>query len=142
MPALTPRAMPVRENNSALLHVLEAYIETLKAENESLKRQLAARERCPWWCRRLARLMIEPPGPIRGEGAATHPPHRPDDAVQRPRDATDRRGALCDRRPARMGLSARRWSAPWPRCGGSWQGRAHDNLAADRARPWWRRLAG
>ncbi len=53
MPALTPRAMPVRENNSALLHVLEAYIETLKAENESLKRQLAARERCPWWCRRL-----------------------------------------------------------------------------------------
>ena len=56
MPALTPRAMPVRENNSALLHVLEAYIETLKAENESLKRQLAARERCPWWCRRLRRL--------------------------------------------------------------------------------------
>ena len=41
------------ENNSALLHVLEAYIETLKAENESLKRQLAARERCPWWCRRI-----------------------------------------------------------------------------------------
>ena len=53
MPALTDhRAMPVRENNSALLHVLEAYIETLKAENrhESLKRQLAGRERCPWWC--------------------------------------------------------------------------------------------
>ena len=41
--------------NSALQRILEAYIETLKAENESLKRQLAARERCPWWCRRLAK---------------------------------------------------------------------------------------
>jgi hypothetical protein len=36
MPALS--ATPVR------LHVLEAYIETLKAENEILKRQLAAAE--------------------------------------------------------------------------------------------------
>jgi len=38
MPALTPRATPVRADDSALLHVLEAYIETLKAENEILKR--------------------------------------------------------------------------------------------------------
>ena len=67
MPALMSRATPVSADNSALLHLLEAYIETLKAENESLKRQLAAakaraerlmvraaeRERCPWWCRRL-----------------------------------------------------------------------------------------
>jgi hypothetical protein len=67
MPALTPRSTPVREGDLALLHVLEAYIETLKAENEILKRRLAAaearaerlmvraasRERCPWWCRRL-----------------------------------------------------------------------------------------
>jgi len=33
MPALTPRATPVRANDTALLHVLKAYIETLKAEN-------------------------------------------------------------------------------------------------------------
>jgi hypothetical protein len=41
---IMPRATPVRANDSALLHVLEAYIETLKAENEILKRQLAAAE--------------------------------------------------------------------------------------------------
>jgi hypothetical protein len=39
-----PRATPVRADDSALLHVLEAYIETLKAENEILKRRLAAAE--------------------------------------------------------------------------------------------------
>ena len=39
MPALMPRATP-----HPLLHVLEAYIETLKAENETLKRQLGAAE--------------------------------------------------------------------------------------------------
>ena len=44
MPALTPRATPVREGNSALVRVLEACIETLKAENEILKRRLAAAE--------------------------------------------------------------------------------------------------
>ena len=38
------RATPVRPNYSALLHVLEAYIETLKAENEILKRRLADAE--------------------------------------------------------------------------------------------------
>ena len=41
MPALTPRATPVRADDTALLHVLNAYIETLKAENEILKRRLA-----------------------------------------------------------------------------------------------------
>jgi hypothetical protein len=41
MPALTPRATPVRADDTALLHVLKAYIETLKAENEILKRRLA-----------------------------------------------------------------------------------------------------
>ena len=33
MPALTPRATPVHADYTALLHVLKAYIETLKAEN-------------------------------------------------------------------------------------------------------------
>ena len=37
-------ATPVSADDSALLHVLQAYIETLKAENEILKRQLAAAE--------------------------------------------------------------------------------------------------
>jgi hypothetical protein len=41
MPALTPRATPVHADDTALLHVLKAYIETLKAENEILKRRLA-----------------------------------------------------------------------------------------------------
>jgi hypothetical protein len=44
MPALTPRATPVRADDTALLHVLNAYIETLKAENEILKRRLADAE--------------------------------------------------------------------------------------------------
>ena len=44
MPVLTPHATPVRSDASALLHVLEAYIETLKAENEILNRRLAAAE--------------------------------------------------------------------------------------------------
>jgi hypothetical protein len=55
---LRPRPTPVREAN-ALVRVLEASIETLRAENEILERQLAAaearaaaRDRCPWWCRR------------------------------------------------------------------------------------------
>jgi acetyl esterase/lipase len=59
MAAPTPRATPVSEGDLMRLRVLEAYIETLRAENEMLKRRLAAaevqaagRERCPWWCRR------------------------------------------------------------------------------------------
>jgi hypothetical protein len=44
MPASTPRATPDRAEDAALLHVLEAYNETLKAENEILKRQLADAE--------------------------------------------------------------------------------------------------
>jgi hypothetical protein len=44
MPALTPRATPVRADDTALLHVLKAYIETLKAETEILKRRLADAE--------------------------------------------------------------------------------------------------
>ena len=42
MPVLLPRAII---DNSARLRVLEAYNETLKAENESLKRQLTAAEK-------------------------------------------------------------------------------------------------
>ena len=44
MPARTPRATFGREDDSALVRVLEAHIETLKAENEILKRRLAAAE--------------------------------------------------------------------------------------------------
>jgi len=69
------RATPVREDD-ALVRVLEASVETLKAENEILRRRLAAaearaaaRERCPWWCRRLGSPAIGPPGPNQGEGA-------------------------------------------------------------------------
>ena len=43
MPALMPRATPVREDDE-LLRVLEASIETLKAENQILRRRLAAAE--------------------------------------------------------------------------------------------------
>ena len=70
MPALMPCATPVCADDSALLHVLEAYIETLKAENEILKRRLAAaearRERCPWWCRRLGSPDERATGPRSG----------------------------------------------------------------------------
>ena len=44
MPALLLRPTPVPEGNSALVRVLEASIETLKAENEILRRRLAAAE--------------------------------------------------------------------------------------------------
>jgi hypothetical protein len=44
MPTLTPRTTPVRESDSALVRILEASIETLRAENEVLRRRLAAAE--------------------------------------------------------------------------------------------------
>jgi hypothetical protein len=44
MPALMLRPTPVRVGDSALVRVLEASIETLKAENELLRRRLAAAE--------------------------------------------------------------------------------------------------
>ena len=72
MPARTPRVTPVSAEDVAILRVLEAAIETLKAENEILRRRLAAsqtraaqaaiaerldlaaaNQRRPWW-RRLA----------------------------------------------------------------------------------------
>jgi hypothetical protein len=40
----TPCATPAREEDDALVRVLEASIETLKAENEILRRRLAAAE--------------------------------------------------------------------------------------------------
>jgi hypothetical protein len=43
MPARTRRATPVRVDEP-LVRVLEAYIETLRAENEILKRRLASAE--------------------------------------------------------------------------------------------------
>jgi hypothetical protein len=39
-----PRATPASKDDSALVRVLEAYIETLKAENAILRRWLAAAE--------------------------------------------------------------------------------------------------
>jgi len=39
-----PRATPGREDDSTLVRVLEAHIETLKAENEILTRRFAAAE--------------------------------------------------------------------------------------------------
>ena len=65
MPALMPRATPVHADDSALLHVLEAYIETLKAENEILKRQLAAAEK------RVARETAKAEGAIAEFSAIT-----------------------------------------------------------------------
>jgi hypothetical protein len=44
MPAPLLRATPVSESDSALVRVLEASVETLKAENEILRRRLAAAE--------------------------------------------------------------------------------------------------
>jgi hypothetical protein len=39
-----PCGTPVREDDSTLVRVLEAHVETLKAENEILRRRLAAAE--------------------------------------------------------------------------------------------------
>ena len=44
MRALMPRATHMQADHSARLHVLEAYIETLKAENQILKRRLSDAE--------------------------------------------------------------------------------------------------
>jgi hypothetical protein len=46
MPALMPRAAPVPEDDG-LVRVLEASIETLKAENEILERGSLRRNRSP-----------------------------------------------------------------------------------------------
>ena len=55
MPAFMPRATPARADDKALLHVLEAAIETRAAQapiSEQLDALAAERAR-PWW-RRLA----------------------------------------------------------------------------------------
>ena len=65
MPALMPRATPIHADHSARLHILEAYIETLKAENESLKRQLANAEK------RVARETAKAEGAITEFSAIT-----------------------------------------------------------------------
>jgi inorganic triphosphatase YgiF len=44
MPALLLRPTPGRESDSALVRVLEASLETLRAENEILRHRLAAAE--------------------------------------------------------------------------------------------------
>ena len=76
---MSRRATPIHTDHSARLRVLEAYIETLKAENEILKRRLAeaearlaARERCPWWCRRLGPPEDRATDPNRGEGGPSN----------------------------------------------------------------------
>ena len=63
MPALMPRATPIHD--SARLRILETYIETLKAENESLKRQLADAEK------RVARETAKAKGAITEFSAIT-----------------------------------------------------------------------
>jgi hypothetical protein len=65
MPALLSRAPLTHTDHSARLHVLEAYIETLKAENESLKRQLANAEK------RVARETAKAKGAIAEFSAIT-----------------------------------------------------------------------
>ena len=94
MPALlSRRAAPVRRDNSALVRVLETTIETLRAENDLLQRRLAAaearaaaRERCPWWCRRLGSPDDRTAGPHQDEGdRRTSPSHRPNDAARTPK---------------------------------------------------------
>jgi hypothetical protein len=81
MLARTKRATPIREDDSALVRVLEASIETLKAENEILTRRLASAE--TWAAQAVITKRLDT-------------------------------------------LAAKRL----------------DQLAAERARPWWRRLAG
>ncbi len=85
MPASIPRATPLRANDTTHLQILEAYIETLKAENEILNCRLVAtearaerlmvraaeRERCPWWCRRL----VPPDDPAVGTSTTINDPH-------------------------------------------------------------------
>ena len=63
MPALLPRTTTIHD--SVRLHVLEAYIETLKAENEMLKRQLADAEK------RVARETAKAEGAIAEFSAIT-----------------------------------------------------------------------
>jgi hypothetical protein len=91
---------PIHADHSARVHVLKAYIETLKAENESLKRQLAAAEK------RVARETAKANGAITEFSAITKRLRAraaerasrgcggswPDDAVQRPHNAADHRG--------------------------------------------------
>ena len=59
MPALPPRAMP---DNSARLRVLEATIETVKAENEILRRRLASAE--TWAAQTVITKRLDTRGPI------------------------------------------------------------------------------
>ena len=80
-PITKPRATPVREDDSALVRVLEASIEILKTENAILRRRLAAAE--TWAAQAVITKRLDT-------------------------------------------LAANRL----------------DVLAAERARPWWRRLAG
>ena len=100
MPVLMPRATPI--HNSARLHILEAYIETLKAENESLKRQLAAAKK------RVARETAKAEATIadffgyhettHSAGGRTHQPQRIDnDRFERSRwEAVRRRERPCN----------------------------------------------
>jgi hypothetical protein len=62
---ITPPAAPVSEGDSALVRVLEASIETLKAENEILRRRLAAAEA------RAAQETAKPEGTIAELSAIT-----------------------------------------------------------------------
>jgi hypothetical protein len=74
MPALTPRATPVREGDSGLVRVLEACIETLKTENEILKRRLAAAE--TWAAQAVITKRLDPQAADRRDQLAAEPEPR------------------------------------------------------------------
>jgi hypothetical protein len=99
MSALPPRVTPVSKDD-ALVLVLEAYIETLKAENAILRRWLAA-----------------------AEARAAQETEKAEAAVAELSALTRLRT-----RAAALGDDGSR-------------DKRGDQLAAERARPWWRRLA-
>ena len=69
--AFTPRAMP---DNLVLLHVLEATIETLKAENEILKCRLASAE--TWAAQAVITKRLDALAPTSGTPTAEPEPRR------------------------------------------------------------------
>jgi hypothetical protein len=109
-----PYATPVREGDSALVRVLEACIETLRAENEILRRRLAAAEaRRERPRRRKGRSPSFRPSCDSGRG---RPPlamatRGMDEARRRRALATCHKNRLVRRRLLRLRLLGRRFSS-------------------------------
>ena len=74
MAALTRRAMPAREGDSALVRVLEASIEILKTENAILKRRLAAAE--TWAAQTVITKRLDTLAPTSAASASAEPEPR------------------------------------------------------------------